>query len=543
MLFRRPGYLCLVILMLTTTLRAADPETTTSVSTFLAKNCTSLKLDGATLDLTGVTCTTAAADATDAEVSQCRTKVIDKAVAALQTELDKVVKAQAESDALLKKFEGDSRTIQRLQSPLFARSKALSNAVAASVRKKWATLAIAKSGTDPLLDRAKKAANDGFADARKTATDDLQEACIANNASIIQAVFPKTPTAGEAALSAKVQAEQAVSDAERDAFAEFTKADGFARSVDCIWSTATENGAEIGKLACKPGLLVSGEQVSEIRISGLPQGAVSVTAITSDQYSVRSKDYLSGSCVDNQDLSCDHIDFPTVDPNPIVIAVHTTRALFPTWGRRRGLYLTDAADALRPLNTKRTKLSLLTGGTAPTINVKVKTEDGKEASAPVFVGFARWKIESGGFLAVSKLTDDEIVTEPNGTQVKVNQIRRADNVAQDSGVFVNFVPQNYQSFGVSLGFATPPSRRMSVYLGPSIRVRTFGDRGLASLATGLTMRSVMRFRDAVRGSSYAADSLALHGVEQYRFHWFIGINLGFRIGAFGPGEDEAKGNQ
>ena len=110
------------------------------------------------------------------------------------------------------------------------------------------------------------------------------------------------------------------------------------------------------------------------------------------------------------------------------------------------------------------------------------------------------------------------------------------------------MPQNYQAIGIA-AVATPPNRRPSAYLGPSVRLRTFGDKGLASLATGITMRSVLRFPDLqpddsskplskANPATLGSDSAVLKGQEQYRVHWFLAVNLGFRIGAFGPGQDE-----
>ena len=185
-----------------------------------------------------------------------------------------------------------------------------------------------------------------------------------------------------------------MSDAERQAFAEFSKAEGFSRSVECLWATATEDGERRGKLTCKPGLLASGEQISEIRIRGV-RGGADVTAITSDQF--RPSDL----CSEDKDLSCDHLSFPVVNPNPIIIAVHTTRNLYPTWGTRMGTNLDDAVSILRKGAQKRTKLSVVTSGTAATVNVSVRV-GADEASASIPIGYARWKIESGGFFSVSK---------------------------------------------------------------------------------------------------------------------------------------------
>jgi len=366
--------------------------------------------------------------------------------------------------------------------------------------------------------------------------NELFEACLAADASIIEAAFPTPLTPAEEAASTVRVAQQVLNDAERDAFAEFSKATGFARSVECLWGTKAENGVRRAVLACKPGLLVSGEEVSEIRVLGVPSGVkVKVIAMHAEELRQAAK-CPPGDGADN--LTCDELTIPAASPQPISIGVHTMRAVNPTWGGFWGT-LKNAKQILRPKNVHRTKLSLVNEGTPPTIAIGV-TAGSEFAAAYIPVGYARWKIESGGFLSVSDQVDHEVVSTPvtGTTTVKVSKIRDSDSVVQDSGIFVNFIPQNYQSVGVSLGFATPSNRRLSVYLGPTVRVRTFGNRGLAALAAGMAMRSVLRFPDVSLTDPIPTDSKVLQGREQFRFGWFVGINLGFRIGAFGPQEDE-----
>jgi hypothetical protein len=479
-------------------------------------------------DVPTVKCAAAKDPAEDKEIETCRTELTTATTAAFTTKI--VEKLSAHTDTLLNPVKDDTRIVQRLHPVLVARETALKNAMTAAGTKAVKDLPIAKSGTDTLLKRAIA----GLPAISKAVSDAVFDACIKNDATVIEAVVPKTSTASEAAATNRQIAEQTVADAERQAFAEFSKSEGFARSVDCLWATVTENGEPQAKITCKPGLLVSGEEVSEIRIHGLPAGPVSVTAISSEQFT-------TGTTCGNDDLTCDHLLFPKVDPNPIIVAVHTARLLFPTWGTTLGNSMNNARRVLRHDTTERNKLSLVTNGTAPTISVSV-VASGLQASTAIPVGFARWKIESGGFLAVSKLVDNEVVTEASATagKVHVTSIRRADNLAQDSGIFATFIPQNYQSIGVALGIATPSGRRTSFYLGPALRVRTFGDKGLASLSFGLAMRSVLRFPDVTvdKTADVPADSALLKGKEQFGVHWFIAINLGFRIGSFGPGETE-----
>lgn len=374
-----------------------------------------------------------------------------------------------------------------------------------------------------------------------TVGDRLFNACIAGDAAIIRAAFPSALTVEEQAAASTELAQDVIDAAEKAAFAEFSKAEGFTRSVECLWAPKVENSTARATLTCKPGLLVSGEEVSEIRIKGVPAGeSVRIIAMHAEElHRSRETDLREATTCPpgGKNLSCDEMVVPADAPRPLVIAVHSLRVVNPTWGGFFGT--TSSAERALRTGTDRTKLSLVNDGAPATISVGVRV--GSEfASDHVPVGFARWKIESGGFFSVSNQVDHEVMTEPvAGTEnVTIVGVRDDDHVVQDSGIFVNFIPQNYQAIGVSLGFATPSNRRMSVLLGPSVRVRTFGNRGLASLAAGLAMRSVLRFPDATFGRQVEADSRVLQGEENFRFGWFVAINLGFRIGAFGP-QDEA----
>ncbi|HYU24869.1 MAG TPA: hypothetical protein VEO74_06685 [Thermoanaerobaculia bacterium] len=472
-------------------------------------------------DIAADKCAAAKEPAEQKEIDACRE--ILQAVFSKQLD-DKIATHES---ALLEPVKKDTAIVQRLHPVLAARKTALKNAMTDALKKAVADLKL-DTGSAKLRDRVIL----GLGTINTSVRNAVHSACIQNDATVIDTVAPKPTTASEAAAMNKQIAEQTVAEAERQAFAQFSKSEGFTHSVDCIWAKVTANGEPQAKITCKPGLLVSGEQVSEIRIHGMPAGPVQVTAMSSEQFT-------QGVECGTDDLACDTLLFPRVVPNPIVIAVHTARALFPTWGTTFG-GMGGAHAVLRP-GKPRNKLSLITNGTAPTISVSV-ISGGLEASTWIPVGFARWKIESGGFLAVSKLVDNEVVTVPGSAagQVHVTGIRRADNLAQDSGIFATFIPQNYQSIGVTFGIATPSGRRPSFYLGPGLRVRTFGDKGLASLSFGLAMRSVQRFPDVKVDTSanVPADSAALKGKEQLGIHWFVAINLGFRIGSFGPGETE-----
>jgi hypothetical protein len=166
-------------------------------------------------------------------------------------------------------------------------------------------------------------------------------------------------------------------------------------------------------------------------------------------------------------------------------------------------------------------------------------DDGQEAVGVVHIGYERWRVEGGGFFALTQLVDEQVVLEADpedATKRKVAKIRDSDSWAQETGVFLNFIPRNYEWIGGAIGFTASDNSPPSFYLGPTIRLRTFGDRGLASLFGGAVLRSVRRYPDLKPGVSYLADDKRLDGLPQMKGSWFVGIQLGFSFGPISTGE-------
>jgi hypothetical protein len=529
----RLSILGVVFLTAVAALGADEPLTTAKLSETLTANCGKLKeaFTKKVVQTTPNDCKVGVKP-TKEQLTACRTALASLSTAAIA---DKAVTDElaTQGSQIRASLAHDTNAIQRLHLILPGRHAELTQAVTTAATEAWADFG-PKNDTEKLEDIASPAK---IGEVTKTIGDKLFHACLTSDPAVIDAAFPPPASFASRTESAVRDAEEIIDEFERKAFADFTKAEGFSRTVECVWATKTENARTHGALACKPGLLVSGEEVSEIRVIGVPAGQrVRVLAIHAEELAQTT------TCPPGDNLTCDQLTIPADSPRPISIAVHTMRWVSPSFGGMLG----NADNAVKYLRTPapRTKLSLVNDGTPPTIAVGVQVGP-HFAAAFVPVGYARWKIESGGFLSVSNQVDFEAVTKAvdgsTPAKVTVETVREADNVVQDSGIFVNFIPQNYQAIGVSLGLATPSNRRLSIYLGPTVRVRTFGNRGLASLAFGLAMRSVLRFPDITQKmvdekTPVTADSKILEGREQFRFGWFAAVNLGFRIGAFGPSE-------
>ena len=97
-----------------------------------------------------------------------------------------------------------------------------------------------------------------------------------------------------------------------------------------------------------------------------------------------------------------------------------------------------------------------------------------------------------------------------------------------------------QAIGFALGFATNDARAQSMYLGVNLRLRTFGQRGLASIGAGAIMRSVTRFPHLGEGDAIAADSDLLRGSNKFEIGWALIVNLGFGFGSIAGVKGESK---
>lgn len=363
---------------------------------------------------------------------------------------------------------------------------------------------------------------------------------------------------------------------------DLTKTDGFSQLVRCQWRRLA---GEADRLDCTPGLRINGEDASAILIQA-PTGDEDfrlawVQVITAEEgfrpistnAPLTCPQHGQGS-TDSRKLSCDEICFGQPPGVPacgasaevypplqtVSISVHKPRWFSTSYGCRFGTR-GCAFRRLRGLpgpepQLRREKLSLVLDGKSPYVVVHAVDGKGRVASGTVLVGYERWRVETGGFLAFSPLVDEELVrvqVGPDGTaiiddnevqvgqqQVAVEKVRDADDWTQETGIFVNFIPTNYESVGLGLGFATHDGGAPSIYLGPIARFRSFGHRGLGAVIGGIVMREVDRFPDFQPGV-YDADSAFLEPDSHYDYDWFVGIQLGFSFGSISvPGDGNGQ---
>jgi hypothetical protein len=343
--------------------------------------------------------------------------------------------------------------------------------------------------------------------------------------------------------------------------ADLTKETGFSQIVRCQWQRRPE-GRDV--LDCKPGLRVTGQDAAAILILPPPNDpdfGVSWVQATTAEESRQFKANPPLSCPgygpgDPRKLTCDEICFEsgractsprsrTAVPTLVEVAVHMPRLIQTSYGCAGGMNHQCALAQLRGTDDNplaREKLSLLIRGKTPYIAVRAIDRNGRMASGSILVGYERWRIETGGFMAITGAVDEKVITEEaedgEDGEVEVVEIREVDDYAQETGIFVSFIPRNFETIGVSLGFAAHDGEAPSVYLGPSLRLRSFGHRGLAALTLGLVMRPVDRFPDIDEGNVLASDSSKLQPDSQFELDGFVGIQLGFSFGPISSAADD-----
>jgi hypothetical protein len=123
------------------------------------------------------------------------------------------------------------------------------------------------------------------------------------------------------------------------------------------------------------------------------------------------------------------------------------------------------------------------------------------------------------------------------------KIRKADKLAQETGIFLSLIPRNYPALGIAFGLATNSGRNPSVYFGPSARLRGFGGRGLASFSVGIVNRQIKVFPDVKPGQSYSPDAAVLKGSVESRLSGYFLINLGFTFGQIGASNGNSTSGQ
>ncbi len=328
--------------------------------------------------------------------------------------------------------------------------------------------------------------------------------------------------------------------------------------MSCKWT----EGVLAPYLKCNPGLRVSGHDIGVIQIAPPTDPKFQLQwaqAFTAEELPIPtnwmpddpSRDLLScplDAAGKTPSLACDELCFGPNDAckagsarkletRSAMVAVHLQRRYATTYGCT--IHRWECAQKrLRgkdPSEAKPVKLSILTKGRSPVIRVRAMDAKGRIAVGDVLVGYPRWRVESGGFMSITWNTMDQVVdkttVDPQTQEVEILNIRDSDTYSQETGIFVNFIPSNYEWFGVSLGFATSNGKAPSVYFGPTVRLRTFGNRGIAALSAGVAMRQVDRFPGLNVGDKVPDGSALLTADPQFEVDGYLGIQLGF---SFGP---------
>lgn len=485
-------------------------------------------------------------------------KTRDKVKAPLETwQANVTKKTQDEFDAVKAKLaetwkEGRAQAVQKAVGELASRRQAITDLLAGDperldrVSKKLKeefdrcqqTLAAAGKKFDADADAFQVPTG---ADAKTKALEKLTELANAALAPVSATEWGKVfdsvsarlaePTGEEKVKEAAVSVQKFIDSVERD----------FARIVHCTYTEKT------GTLVCDRALAVSAAEISTIEISGLPHNQeVTVSAQA-------AKD--APTEIDNGqiDPESDFVVLPPGRADKVSIDVHLLRKWNATY-KEGFLHPTTtsvgkedrrvtAARSLRQLEAKartpRRSLVLIISGRAPQITVQVKIGSGLEAgrlvTASLELGYARWGIDSGGFFAITALSDEKLATEPvegstSPNKVKIKRRGGGSDLSEDTGIFLNLVPKNYPILGIGIGFSANENQANTFYLGPSIRLLSFRSRGVASFSIGATLRSVKRFPGLDEGMTVSASDPRLQGTSQIKVAPYAIVQLGFAFG-------------
>lgn len=485
----------------------------------------------------------------EGDAATCREALVQGVVKALDVAIEAAdPKAEIRSKVSLESLE--PQDLLALQPIVGELDQAASQGAEAAREAAREAASEAFAQFDPAADNADAAAKSVATKAFEAASEKFETKCSAETLDILSQLSLLTFPAG----------------AEEDHEEDLTKDTGFSPVVRCQW-IGREKASDA--LDCKPGLRVGGQDPSTILVSG-PGGTAGriawVRAITAEE-GFKRKPVGELTCPGyggehNDKLACDTICFAGTDDGEAcrsgtgveqaLIAVHVPRWFGTSWGCGTRFKKACTFDRLRGPDD-REKLSLIVRGKSPVILIQAEDAAGNLASGEVLVGYERWRFETGGFLAVTDVVDKKLVlkTLEEGDdvgKVKVVAIRDEDDLAQETGVFLNLIPRNYESLGLGLGFATHDSRAPAIYAGPVIRLRTFGHRGIASLSAGYALRQVERFPDLLAlhpdllsdESQIALDpnDASLQPELQWEEGWYVGIHLGFSFGPIGADDQE-----
>jgi hypothetical protein len=187
-----------------------------------------------------------------------------------------------------------------------------------------------------------------------------------------------------------------------------------------------------------------------------------------------------------------------------------------------------------------------------TETVKVTFYSGDEALRSFIVPFRyqRWWADAGGAFLFPNNEDERLKTETDANgKVKVTGIDRDDsNVEPDTGIVVNLHPGNYPELGIQFGLSTGRDSELSYYLGPALRLREVGKRGLATFSFGAALSKMQNYPDLAiydpahptAGGIYDASDARLLGTRSYELSWYFGVSLGFTFGGVASGADAVK---
>jgi hypothetical protein len=472
----------------------------------------------------------------------------DKQVASINKGLGALLLAG--DDAILKDT-GASVDLEGILGPKLRESrKDLSASIKAALQDGASALLSLK--TDQVQMDASTGLDDAFAAARDAAMTKLIESLKARSQSLLPLFADSS-----AAETQQAQIEEVKFKAADDQtfLQQFSTETGLSKVIRCSWS------AQKRRLACLPkALLVSGSEVSEIRIEDLPPGKkVRVRAFVGAE----ARTIEAGCGRLDGSLMCDKAIFSTSSRRTVIIAIHIDRFFLPSYGK---LFGTEgyALEALRGgeksyKNTakgqpevacqpclgedERTSLSLLVKGRSAEVQVDVQVEGrGNEStvrSVTIPLAYQRWDFETGAFFAFTNLNDQELVTEPatgSDSMGKVKVVKRvaSDTYTQETGVFLSVFHRSYPKLGFGVGFHTSSGRAPSFYFGPTIRLLRLGQHALLTASAGVAVLPVKRFPSVNVGDTYDSNDAVLQGKIGFR------NGLGFSFGPLDNGDAKGK---
>jgi hypothetical protein len=164
--------------------------------------------------------------------------------------------------------------------------------------------------------------------------------------------------------------------------------------------------------------------------------------------------------------------------------------------------------------------------------------------------YQRFWADAGGAFLFPYINNERLLTEAQADgKVKVVDVKEESSVHPETGIIVNLHPGNHPVVALQFGLSTGgDDSAVSYYLGPALRLREVGRRGLATFSFGGVLTPTRTFPDIVTfnsakpelGGIYNANDAMLQGRSDYELQWFFGISLGFNFGGVVSGADAVK---